>query len=117
MAATEPQRIARTESLFRDVNERIAEAAEDLGSDYAEFVCECADPGCGERFSAHLEEYEEVRADGRRFLLAAGHEQPTFERVVDEEDDHRVVQKDKDERLAREVVKLDPCSGDARPMR
>jgi hypothetical protein len=82
MAATEPVRIARTESLFHEVNERIAEAAGDLGSDYAEFVCECADPACGERFSALLEEYEEVRADGRRFLVAPGHETPTFEQVV-----------------------------------
>ena len=32
---TEINRIARTESLFRDVNERIAETAENLGSEDA----------------------------------------------------------------------------------
>jgi hypothetical protein len=39
-------------------------------------------------------------SDARRFLGAPGHEIPNFEQVVDEEDEHRVVQKDKDERLA-----------------
>jgi hypothetical protein len=41
--------MAKTESLFRDVNERIATAAGQFGSDDAEFVCECADPTCVER--------------------------------------------------------------------
>jgi hypothetical protein len=36
---------------------------------------------------------------------------PTFEQVVDEEDEHRVVQKDKDEKVVHEVLKLDPRSG------
>ena len=42
-------RRARTEALFRDVNERIAESAERFSADSAEFVCECADPGCAHR--------------------------------------------------------------------
>jgi hypothetical protein len=113
LRSTEPLRIARTESLFRDVNERIVEAARNLGSTYAEFVCECADPACGERFAAHLEEYEAVRADGRRFLVAPGHEEPRYERVIEDEDEHPVVQKDKDEKVAREALKLDPRAGEA----
>jgi hypothetical protein len=114
MRSTEPLRIARTESLFRDVNERIAEAAKELGTSYAEFVCECADPACDERFAAHLEEYETVRSDGRRFLVAPGHDEPAIERVVEVEPDHRVVQKDEDDRVEREVTKLDPRTGEAR---
>ena len=113
MRSIEPLRVARTESLFRDVNERIAEAAQDLGTSYAEFVCECADPACDERFAAHLEEYETVRADGRRFLVAPGHEEPRFERVVEFEPEHRIVQKDEDDRVEREVEKLDPRAGEA----
>lgn|ERR671922_2697232 len=108
MAAAEPIRVARTESLFRDVNERIAEAAKKLGSDYAEFVCECADAECSDRFSAQLEEYDEVRADGRRFLVAQGHEEPEFERVVDRRTGHGIVRKDKDARVAAEVSRLNP---------
>jgi hypothetical protein len=114
MRSTEPLRVARTESLFRDVNERIAEAAKDLGVSYAEFVCECADPACDERFAAHLEEYEAVRADGRRFLVAPGHEEPSKERVVEVEPEHRVVQKDEEDRVEREVRRLDPRAGEAR---
>jgi hypothetical protein len=113
MPSTEPLRVARTESLFRDVNERIAEAAQGLGTSYAEFVCECADPACDERFAAHLEEYEAVRADGRRFLVAPGHEELRFERVVDAKGEHRIVQKDENDGVAREVEKLDPRAGEA----
>jgi hypothetical protein len=75
-------RIAHTEALFRDVNERIAESAERFSADDAEFVCECADPGCAERVPASLDQYEEVRADGATFLLVPGHEDPRVERVV-----------------------------------
>ena len=60
-------RIAHTEALFRDVNERIAESAERFSARDAEFVCECADPACAERVPATLEQYEEVRSDGDAF--------------------------------------------------
>jgi hypothetical protein len=46
------QRLARTESLFRDVNERIAESAERFDAPNAEFVCECSDQNCTERLEA-----------------------------------------------------------------
>jgi hypothetical protein len=108
MATVEPGRVARTESLFRDVNERIAETAKRLGAEYAEFVCECADPECSERFQAQLEEYEEVRSDGTRFLVAPGHEEPKYDRTVERSQEHRVVEKDKDPRIEREVLNLDP---------
>lgn len=75
-------RIARTEALFRDVNERIAESAERFDASEAEFVCECADPGCVERVPATLDLYEGVRSGGTTFLLVPGHEDPTVERVV-----------------------------------
>jgi phosphoribosylaminoimidazole-succinocarboxamide synthase len=108
MAATDSVRVARTESFFRDVNERISEAARKLGADYAEFVCECADAECSERFTAQLEEYDEVRADGRRFLVAPGHEEPQYERVVERNEDHGVVRKDTDASVAAEVLRLNP---------
>jgi hypothetical protein len=62
-------RIAHTEALFRDVNERIAESADRFDARDAEFVCECADPGCVERVPATLDRYEQVRADGTTFML------------------------------------------------
>ena len=39
----------RTEALFRDVNERIAESAERFDAESTEFVCECADVTCANR--------------------------------------------------------------------
>lgn len=105
---TEIKRIARTESLFRDVNERIAEVAGRLGSHDAEFVCECADTGCGERIPVALHEYEQVRADGARFLVAPGHEEPVYERVLMQAPEHQVIAKNKDPRLADAARELDP---------
>jgi hypothetical protein len=112
---TEISRIARTESLFRDVNERIAEIAENLGSDDAVFVCECADAGCDERLAAQLDEYQQVRQDGVRFLVAPGHEEPVYERVLYRHSDFQVVEKSKNRRLAQKVEELDPRSDDSPP--
>jgi hypothetical protein len=85
--------IAKTESFFRDVNERIAESARKLGSDSAEFICECDDRECTERVEITLEEYEQVRADGTRFLLAEGHENTRVEHVVKRRRHHAIVEK------------------------
>jgi hypothetical protein len=75
------KRIARTESLFRGVNERIAATSRRFGGDDASFVCECDDPQCTHRVRATLAEYEAVRADGARFLVAPGHENDEVEEV------------------------------------
>jgi hypothetical protein len=74
---------ARTEALFRDVNERIAESAHRFDASSTQFVCECADPNCTHRVEATLDEYEDVRADGATFMLVPGHEHSDIERVID----------------------------------
>ena len=84
---------ARTEALFRDVNERIAESAQRFEAEATQFVCECADPGCAHRLEATLDEYEEVRADGATFMLAPGHEHTDIERVVARRSRFNVVEK------------------------
>ena len=112
---TEISRIARTESLFREVNERIAETAERFGSEDAVFVCECADAGCDNRLQAQLDEYEHVRADGVRFLVAPGHEEPDYERVLYHHGELQVIEKSKNRRLAEKVEELDPRSDDSPP--
>jgi phosphoribosylaminoimidazole-succinocarboxamide synthase len=100
-------RLARTEALFRDVNERIAESAESFDADHADFVCECGHQACTERVSATLDEYERVRADGRRFLLRPGHENERIERVVERRPRFAVVEKFHT-RMVAIVQKLDP---------
>lgn len=100
-------RRARTEALFRDVNERIAESAERFDADSTEFVCECADPNCTSRLQATLDEYEEVRADGATFMLRPGHVDRDIEQVVSERGAFHVVEKV--QRTVRATVKrLDP---------
>ena len=86
-------RIAKTEALFRDVNERIAESAQWFDADSTQFVCECSDPGCAHRLEASLDEYEEVRSDGATFMLADGHEHRDIERVVERKARFNVVEK------------------------
>jgi hypothetical protein len=77
----EEARIARTESAYRHVNERIAETAGVLDADAADFVCECADLGCQERVEAPLDDYEQARRRPTTFLVAEGHELPAYEHV------------------------------------
>ncbi len=101
------EKIARTESAFREVNEAIAKTATRFASDPTDFVCECADPHCAHRVQADLLEYEEVRADGTHFLLAPGHEDAEVERVIDRRDEHVVVEKVRPS-VARVVRALDP---------
>jgi len=100
-------RIAKTESLFRNVNERIAEASERFDSSEAEFLCECADAECAERLEVPLEEYEQVREDGTTFLLNPEHVQPEVERVVERRRGYAIVRK-VDDAVARLARQLNP---------
>jgi hypothetical protein len=104
------ERIAKTESLFRSVNERIVEASQrfDNGdNDGAELLCECADPNCAERLRVPLEEYEEVREDATTFVLDPDHVEADVEKVIRRRPGYAVVKK-LDAAVARIVRKLDP---------
>jgi hypothetical protein len=105
-----PEAKAKTESLFRDVNERIATAAGQFGSEETEFVCECADPTCVERVEVPLTEYEDVRAEPTAFILANGHEDAAIETVVERHRRYQIVQK-VHRRVVEVVKKLDPRRG------
>jgi hypothetical protein len=94
---------ARTEALFRDVNERIAESAQRFDAERTDFVCECSDPNCTHRLEATLDEYEDVRADGATFMLTPGHEDAEIERIVSAGRRFQVVEKM--QRTVRETVK------------
>jgi hypothetical protein len=85
--------IAKTESAFRDVNERIAGSARQIGLQQAALVCECADPECGQTIEAPLEDYEETRSDGALFLVAPQHEDVEHEQVVESRPGYRIIEK------------------------
>jgi hypothetical protein len=99
--------IAKTEALFRDVNERIAETSERFDSDEAYFMCECGDPACAERLEVPLTEYEEVRQDPTTFVLNPDHVIPDVETVIRRRGRYAVVRKF-DVVVSRMVRKLDP---------
>ena len=93
MTTDEETRIARTESVFRYVNQRIAETAERFDAGDAEFVCECADAECCHRIQARLDVYERVRAQPTTFLVADGHELPQYESVRQRGRGYMVIEK------------------------
>jgi len=79
------ERIAKNESLFREVNERIEEAARRtaLADVEAGFVCECAELSCAERLPITLVDYEQARSDPTWFVVLPGHERPDVERIIE----------------------------------
>jgi hypothetical protein len=103
----EEERIAEIESLFRDVNEHIAETAERFDSEHANFYCECDDSSCYERVEVPLVDYEEVRGESTHFIVRAGHENERVERIVARRGRYAVV--DKIHRAVVAIVtRLDP---------
>jgi hypothetical protein len=86
-------KMARTESVFREVNEAIAKTAERFEAEETDFICECSDSDCAHRITVELEDYEEVRGEATYFLLAPDHHQPAVERVVERTDEFDVVEK------------------------
>ena len=101
----EEARIARTESVYRHVNERIAEAAG--GAETADFVCECADIDCQDRLEAPLDDYEEIREKPTTFIVAEGHELPAYEHVRRRRRGYLIVEK-MSRRLRAAVRRTDP---------
>jgi hypothetical protein len=78
------RRLGLNEALFREVNERLRGLNEAFGevTNRMELVCECADPGCAERITMTVREYEQLRADAEQFVIAPGHAAPDIEDVV-----------------------------------
>jgi hypothetical protein len=93
------QRVAGNEALFREVNERMAEAAEHFAGTAEDerapldFVCECGRAGCAEKMAMSLAEYERVRSEATHFAVVPGHELPEVERVVERHATYLVVEK------------------------
>jgi hypothetical protein len=77
-------RAAHNEALARDVNEIVEDVAADWfePDERLEFRCECGDAECAAHVALTPAEYDSVRADPLRFVIVAGHENLTAERVV-----------------------------------
>ena len=93
---TRAVRLAKNESLFRAVNEKVEEVHEELGlaSDHAEFVCECAEASCIESITMSTAQYEVLRSDPTLFAVKnADHFFAEVESVVTTHEGHVIVRK------------------------
>jgi len=102
------ERLAGNEALFREVNERVAEVAEEFVEvestpDQFKFTCECGNATCTEEIAMTLVEYEALRAVPTHFAVVDGHEVPEIERVVERNPSYLVVEKQEEE--AEEVAR------------
>jgi hypothetical protein len=101
------RRIARNEATFRDVNEALkrgrwpGEEQEPIA-----FRCECSQLGCTRMIELSGAEYERIRTNPRRFLMAPDHDDPGAEVVVETHERYVVVEK-RDE-AGRLAEALDP---------
>jgi len=88
-------RVAKNESVFREVNNRIRDVADRLafGDTGWQFICECSRVGCTQQLVLTLAQYGEVRASDRHFAIAPEHHEPEYERVVERRDHYWVVEK------------------------
>lgn len=91
---SQQERYVRNESLFREVNERIAEVNEGFEvAGQTDFLCECGRNQCLETVQLSRPEYEAVRAEGDRFVVRPGHEVESVERVLERHKTYLVVEK------------------------
>jgi hypothetical protein len=107
MTPSREERVAKNETLWREVNERIREVTRYNGD--VEFLCECGDPTCAQPIGMSLGEYEAVRNDPTHFLVVPGHVIPDVERVVDTNTRYEVVAKRAGEPAAI-AIESDPRS-------
>jgi predicted ThiF/HesA family dinucleotide-utilizing enzyme len=99
------QRVAMNEATFRKVNEGM-EAGQDPSGLLA-FVCECGRLGCNKLIQLTRAEYEDIRANPRRFAILDGHEILEAEAIVERHDRYLVVEKAGDP-VAEIVEHTDP---------
>jgi hypothetical protein len=105
---TRQQRVAKNESLFREVNERIKDVNLVMAVDEpADFLCECGSEDCTEPIALTLSDYEDVRRDPTHFAVRPGHVVPDVEHVVATHERYAVVEKSSPA-AARIAVERDP---------
>ena len=103
------RRLAENEAFFREVNERIATTADQLGPTVPDlYLCECANADCTFRIELAAGEYEAVRADPKQFVVRPDHYTPEIETLVVKHETHWIVRKTGEE--GELVEDLDPRS-------
>jgi 3,4-dihydroxy-2-butanone 4-phosphate synthase len=84
---------ARTQALFREVNEQIEQLPEVPSIDgHDRLICECGNSDCMHQIELTRAEYEHVRAHASRFVVALNHENPETESIVEQNERFAVVE-------------------------
>ena len=87
-------RAARNEEIFRGINERIEEGAEQHGVETPlPFHCECGRVTCLDTIEISPSVYVRVVQERYRFVVIPGHEEPAIERIVERQPSYVVVEK------------------------
>lgn len=94
MEGKKQRRAAANEATIRDVNEGIERGQWPGDEDTpVGFRCECARLGCNRLVELSVREYEEIRANPRRFVVVPGHESPDVETVIATRQGYVIVEK------------------------
>jgi hypothetical protein len=105
------ERIARNEVSYRAVNEAIESGRKGEPEDAPRpYMCECGLLECNDLVELTVAEYEQVRANPRRFFMVDGHEIPEVEHVIERRPRYTVAEKENHE--ARIAETHDPRSED-----
>jgi hypothetical protein len=80
------RQIAKTQVVFREVNERIAEITVGHGETASDFLCECGRNDCTSVIELSLADYQALRAEGVFFVAATGHCVEGVDRLVGSRD-------------------------------
>ena len=83
------------ETLFREINERVAAQVVEVRGEDESFViaCECGDMECTERLWVTPAEYEAIHADPAQFIVVEDHAVLDIEDIVSRNDRYVVVRK------------------------
>ncbi len=94
--ASSAERVARNESLFRNVNEAIAGQLlrrSGLSEGPWLFICECSDLECTQQVELTITQYRTAREAANRFAVVPGHVDTRYERVLEQGERYSIVEK------------------------
>jgi hypothetical protein len=96
-SAIRATRLARNQSVFRDINDRLGELHDARSHTLAcdDFLCECASDLCVDHITLTLAEYRQLRANPVTFAVFPNdlHVFPDVERVADKNPGYWIVEK------------------------
>ena len=92
---TRRKRAALNQTLYREVNERIATLSDRYADELRpnEYICECLSTDCSASIELAHDEYERLRENGSRFFVLPGHFDPAVEKIVETHEQYVVVEK------------------------